>query len=170
MNKNKLSTIIAMSSVLILASVSTAQADPKGFYAGAAFGSYDINNDSIDNNDRVLKTLVGYKFTSLMGIEGSWTDFNKVNNGNDRFEADGFGIAAVVTFRNGIFLKGGQFFWSSDAVYSNAQQASNGNDPLWGAGYKYGFNEHFALRLEAERYDIKDTHLYTYTAGVDYKF
>lgn len=170
MNSNKIYNIISLTVVLLVGSLSTAYADVRGFYAGAGFGSYNIKDGNLDNNDRVLKALVGYQFLNFIGIEGSWTDFNRVSNGNDRFEADGVGVAAVVTFPFGIFVKGGQFWWDSDAVLSNTQRSNDGIDPLWGVGYKLGFTEHLALRLEAERYDVNSIHLYTYTAGIDYKF
>ena len=55
-------------------------------------------------------------------------------------------------------------------VLGRSVRSSKGNDPLWGAGFKFGFNDHLALRLEAERYDVADTHLNTVTAGLKFKF
>lgn len=170
MNNNKFRNIFGLTTVLLLGSVTAVQAEDSGFYVGAALGSYNINDGSLDNNDRVLKTLVGLQFNSFFAIEGAWTDFNRVNNGNDNFESDGQGVAAVLSLPLGIFVKGGQFWWSTDSVISGTAQPNDGNDPFWGVGFKFGFTDHLALRLEAERYDVQDTYLNTYTAGLDFKF
>ncbi len=170
MKTNKFNYIIAITSALLLASLSTAQAQGTGLYVGAGLGSYDINDDNLRDNDRVLKTLVGYQLSGFFGIEGAWTDFNRVNNNGDRFEADGKGLALVLSLPLGIFVKGGQFWWSSDAVLSSTARSSNGNDPFWGAGIRLGFSDHLALRLEAERYDVLDSNINTYTAGLDIRF
>ncbi|HSG93296.1 MAG TPA: outer membrane beta-barrel protein, partial [Methylotenera sp.] len=167
MKNNKFRNILSISTVLLLSSVATAQAEYTGLYFGAGVGSYKINGHS---SDRVLKTLVGFQFSDFFGIEGAWTDFNRSNNGGDRFEADGQGVVAVLSFPIGIFVKGGQFWWSSDAVLSNTSQSSHGNDLLWGAGFKFSFSDHVALRVEAERYDVLNSHLNTYTAGLDFRF
>lgn len=156
--------------MLLLGSVTASQAGDTGIYVGAGLGSYKINNDNLADNDRVIKTLVGFQLNSLFAIEGAWTDFNRVNNNGDRFEADGKGLAAVLSLPLGIFVKGGQFWWSSDAVLSSTSQSTNGNDLFWGVGFKFGFSKHLALRLEAERYDVLDSHINTYTAGLDFKF
>jgi len=109
-----------------------------------------------------------------LGLEASWTDFNRLNNGNDRFGADGKGLAALVSFPLGtastVFLKGGQFWWDSDSSLGSSLGAKKGHDPFWGAGFKYGFNEHLAFRLEAERYDVASTNLKTVMAGLEFKF
>lgn len=170
MKTNKCRNIFGITSVLLIASLTAAQAEGPGIYVGAAVGSYSINDGNLDNNDRVLKTLVGLQFNNFFAIEGAWTDFNRVNNGNDRFESDGHGVAAVLSLPIGLFVKGGQFWWDTDSVFSGLTHSTNGNDPFWGAGFKFALSEHVALRLEAERYDVLNTHLNTYTAGLDVKF
>lgn len=169
-NTSKCRYIFAITSVLLLGSVSAAQANDTGVYIGGGLGYYDIDDGDLDDHDRVIKTLVGYQVNSFFGVEAAWTDFNRVNNNGDRFEADGKGLAAVLSLPIGIFVKGGQFWWSSDAALSGTSDSSHGNDPFWGVGFKFGLGEHFALRLEAERYDVQSSHVNTYTAGLDYKF
>jgi hypothetical protein len=170
MNTNKFMNIFGITTALLLGSVTAVQAESPGVYVGAALGSYNINDGNLDNNDRVLKTLVGLQLNNFFAIEGAWTDFNRANNGGDTFEADGHGLAAVLSLPVGLFVKGGQFWWSSNAVLSSTAQSSNGNDPFWGVGFKFGLGEHLALRLEAERYDVLNSHIKTYTAGLDFKF
>ena len=170
MQTKKFRNIFGITTALLLSSVTTVQAENSGVYVGAAMGSYNINEGTLDNNDRVLKTLVGLQFNSFFAIEGAWTDFNRVNNGIDRFESDGHGVAAVLSLPVGIFVKGGQFWWNSNTVLSSVSQSSNGNDPFWGVGFRFGLGEHLALRLEAERYAVLNTNIKTYTAGLDFKF
>lgn len=170
MKTHKFRNIFGIITALLLGSATTAQAESPGVYVGAALGSYNINDGSLDNNDRVLKTLIGLQFNDFLAIEGAWTDFNRVNNNGDRFEADGRGVAAVLSLPLGIFVKGGQFWWGSEAIFSSTSKSSNGNDPFWGAGIRFDLSDHLALRLEAERYDVLNTHIKTYTAGLDFKF
>lgn len=174
MRINKLNFLIGLSAVLLLGSMTTAQAQSPGVYLGASWGAYSIKKSALDDNDDVLKAVVGGQFNNWFGIEGSWTDFNRINSSGDRFEGDGKGLAAVLSMPMGatssFFVKGGQFWWESDSSLGGALGASTGNDPFWGAGFKLGFNNHLAVRLEAERYDVSDTHLNAYTAGLEFKF
>jgi hypothetical protein len=161
--------ILTITTALLLPCLVTS-VQASGFYVGAAVGSYNINDGNLDDNDRVIKTLVGYQLIGFLAIEGVWTDFNRVNNGGDRFEADGRGLVAVLSLPMGIFVKGGQFWWDSDAAFSSTAQSSDGNDPLLGVGFKFNFSDNLALRLELERYDVLDTKINTYTAGLDFSF
>ena len=174
MNIKTLKSLPVITAALLLGSVTAVQAQESGLYIGAGWGSYSINENNLDKNDDVIKTLVGIQFSNMFGIEGSWTDFNRINNGGDRFEADGRGLAAVLSFPMGtasaIFVKAGQFWWDSDAAINYVSQSSHGNDLFWGAGLKLGFNDALAFRLEAERYDVMNTHIKTLTAGLDYRF
>ena len=174
MNITKLKSLPVISAALLLSSMTTAQANESGVYIGAGMGSYSIDVNNLDQNDDVIKALIGMQFNDMFGVEASLTDFDRVNNGGDRFEGDGHGLAAVLSFPVGeasaLFVKGGQFWWDTDASFSNTSQSSNGNDPFWGAGFKFGFTEALALRLEAERYDVINTHIKTFTLGVDYRF
>jgi hypothetical protein len=174
MNINSFKSVPVIAAALLLGSVTAVQAQETGLYIGAGWGSYSINENNLDNNDDVIKTLVGIQFNGMFGIEGSWTDFNRINNGGDRFEADGRGLSAVLSFPVGtasaIFVKGGQFWWDSDAAINYVSQSSHGNDLFWGAGLKLGFNDALALRLEVERYDVMNAQVRTLTAGLDYRF
>lgn len=174
MRIKKLSSLIGLSAALVLGPLTAAHAQSPGIYLGASWGAYSIKKSNLDKNDHVLKAVVGGQFNNWFGLEGSWTDFNRMNNGGDRFKADGKGLAAVLSMPVGTtssaFVKGGQFWWNSDSSLGGSLGASKGHDPFWGAGFKFGFNDHLALRLEAERYDVSATHLNTVTAGLEFKF
>lgn len=174
MRIHKLSSLIGLSTALLLGPLTAAQAQKPGLYVGAGVGAYSIKESNLSDNDHVIKAYVGGQFTNWFGIEGSWTDFNRTNSGSNRFEADGAGLAAVFSLPIGptssLFIKGGQFWWKSDSVLGGTLGASDGNDPFWGVGVKVGFNDHLAIRLEVERYDVADIHLNTLTGGLEFKF
>jgi OmpA-OmpF porin, OOP family len=175
MRISKLSSLISLTTVLLLGPLTAAQAQKPGLYVGAAVGAYSIDESNLSDNDRVLKAYAGAQFTNWFGIEGSWTDFNRVDNVGDYFEADGVGAAAVLSLPMGstssLFIKGGQFWWKSDSVLGGTMGADDsGSDPFWGVGAKVGFNDHLAIRLEVERYDVADIKLYAFMGGLEFKF
>lgn len=174
MRINKLSFHLGLVAVFILAPLTAVEAQGARVYFGAAFGAYSIKKSNLNDNDRVLKAVIGAELNKWFGIEGSWTDFNRTDNGGDRFDADGKGLAGVLLMPAGttaaIFVKGGQYWWNSDSFLGGALGASKGNDPFWGVGLKFGFNDFLALRLEVERYDVSNTHLDTVTGGIEFKF
>jgi hypothetical protein len=174
MRIRKLIPLIGLSAALLLGPSAAAQARSPALYLGGAWGAYSINHSNLDDNDDVLKAYVGFQFTDWLGIEGSWTDFNRLDNGSDRFQTDGKGLAVVISLPLGsasaVFVKGGEFWWDSDTSLGGVSGASTGNDPFWGAGFKLGFNNHVALRLEVERYDVGDISLRAFTAGIELKF
>jgi len=95
MRIKKLSSLIGLSAALLLGSLTAAQAQGPGIYFGASWGAYSIKESTLNDNGRVLKGVVGAQFNNWFGVEGSWTDFNRADNGTDRFKADGKGLAAV---------------------------------------------------------------------------
>lgn len=174
MRVSKVSSLIGLSAVLLIDSVTSAQAQRPGIYLGGAWGAYSIKESNLDDNDDVLKAYIGGQVLPWLAMEGSITDFNRLDNGGDRFEADGKGLAALFSIPLGtratLFAKVGQFWWDTDSVLGGVLDASDGNDPFYGVGFKFGFNDHLALRLEGERYDVSNTRLKTFTAGLDFKF
>lgn len=174
MRINKLSSLIGLTAALVLGPLTAAQAKGTGIYLGASWGAYSIKKSDLDDNDDVLKAVFGGQINDWFGVEGSWVDFNRVSNGNDRFESDGKGLAAVFSMPvspvSTAFAKVGQFWWESDSSLGGSLGASKGNDPFWGGGFKFGFNNSLALRLEAERYEVADTNLNTFTVGLEVKF
>lgn len=143
-------------------------------YLGGSWGAYNIERGALDDNDDVLKAFVGGQFNEWVAIEGFWTDFNRLDNGaGDRFDADGTGLALVLSAPVGpssVFVKGGHYWWDANSTVGNVAGAGDGDDPFWGLGLKFGLNKHVAVRLEGERYDVVDTTLDSFTAGLEVKF
>lgn len=174
MRIRKLSSLIGISAALLLGPFTAAQAQSPGLYIGGSWGAYSIKKSNLDKNDHVLKAVFGAQFNPWFALEGSWNDFNNTNNGGDRFSADGKGLAALLSMplgaRSSAFVKAGQFWWNSDSILGGTLGASSGNDPFYGIGFKHGFNNHLAFRIEAERYDVSSTHLNTLMGGLEFKF
>lgn len=154
--------------------IANAQLQRPALYLGGSWGAYNIDQGSLDDNDDALKAFVGGQFNEWLAVEGFWTDFNRLDNSaGDRFEADGTGVALVLSAPVGpssVFVKGGQYWWDADSSVSGVSGAGDGDDPFWGLGVKFGFTNHLALRVEGERYDVADTTLDVFTAGLEFKF
>lgn len=174
MRINKLSSIIGLSTTLVLGPMAAAQANDPEIYLGASWGAYSINESELDDNDDMLKAVIGGNINDWFGVEGSWVDFKRIIGANDRFESDGKGLAAVFSMPVGnnssAFVKVGQFWWDSESSLGGALGASSGNDPFWGGGLKFSFTEFLALRLDAERYEVADTDLNAFTIGLEFNF
>ena len=174
MKINKASSLIGLSVALLLGPLGAVQAQGPGIYLGGSWGAYSIQKSSLNDNDNVLKGVVGAKFNNWFSLEGSWIDFNNANSGSETFEADGKGLAALFSMPLGktstAFVKFGEFWWSSDSFLGGTLGASEGNDPFYGVGFKFGFNDHLSLRTELERFDVADARINAFTAGLEFKF
>src|SRR5690606_26898493 len=137
----------------------TARAQPE-LYLGAGYGRFDIDEDEFDENDTVWKAYAGFSFNRAVGIEASWVDFNEAREAGNSFEADGWGVSAVLSLplseNFSLYAKGGQFFWESEARALGIPIDDDGDDPFYGAGAKFRLNDALDLRLEWERYDVAD--------------
>lgn len=174
MRINKLVSLIGLSAVFALAPLAAAHAQHPGFYLGGAWGAYSINESTLDDNDDLLKIYAGGQFTDWFGVEGSWVDFDRLDRNNNRFEADGKGLAAVfslpISDMSTVYAKAGEFWWESDSVLGGATGNRDGNDAFIGAGFNLGFSKHTALRLEWERYDVANVDLDTASIGLRFLF
>lgn len=173
MQISKLGSLIGLSAMFLVGPLTAAHAQRPGVYLGGAWGAYSIRESNLDDNDDVIKGYVGGQILPWLAIEGSFTDFNRLNNAGERFEADGKGLAALFSVPLGkatAFVKAGHFWWDADSVLGGVLNANDGHDPFYGVGFKFGFNDHLALRLEGERYDVSRTSLKAFMAGLEFKF
>lgn len=170
LNKNRPYIAGLSAAILLGLMTSVAHAQAPGLYLGGSWGAYSVESSDLDENDNVLKTVVGGQFNDWFALEGGWTDFDRTDSGSNRFDADGKGLAAVflvpIGVSSSLFVKAGQFWWDANSNLGD----SSGNDLFGGIGVKFGFGNNFAFRLEAERYDIASSDLDTFTAGLEFKF
>ncbi|HEX7044587.1 MAG TPA: outer membrane beta-barrel protein [Burkholderiales bacterium] len=153
---------------LVAAGSTAAYAGP---YAGASWGAWSVDESELDENDDLWKAYGGWQ-GDLLGVEATWVDFSHAGTGTQSFEADGWGLSAVLSFPVGrttsLFAKAGQFWWDSRTVLGGVASSPDGNDPFYGVGLKFGGP--IALRLEWERFDIADVDVDTYSIGVQIGF
>jgi OOP family OmpA-OmpF porin len=170
----KLVPLIGLPVVLAFSPVASQAARP-GVYVGASWGAFSINKSDLDDHDSLLKGYGGLQFTDWFALEGTWTDFNRIDNPDgDRFEGDGKGLSAVFSVPIGqssaLFAKAGEFWWKSKTSFGDVFDDADGRDPFWGVGGQFAFNDHLALRVEAERYDVSEVDLDTASVGLQFKF
>ncbi len=159
---------ILLAAALFAGPLPAAHAGP---YIGASWGAYQIEESDLDDNDDLWKAYVGGTIAGVFGVEASWVDFSRVRTGASSFEADGWSLSAVFSIPVGsssLFLKAGQFWWDSESALGGVVRSRDGNDPFFGAGFKFGTG--LALRLEWERYDVADIDLDTYSIGLQLGF
>lgn len=165
---------IGLSVGLLFAPFGAARADAGGPYLGVGWGAYRINEGAFDEHDDLLKAYVGIPLVKWLAVEGSWVDFNRLDNpSGDKFDADGAGLAAVLSLpvsgTSAIYAKGGEFWWKANSVLAGQIGDKNGSDPFYGTGLKLGFTRNLAVRLEWERYEVSNIDLDTATVSLQFQ-
>jgi OmpA-OmpF porin, OOP family len=144
-----------------------------GFYVGATAGVYNIEQNTLDEDDsEVLKAFAGFQVNEWFGIEAAWLDFNRTTEAANDFESDGVSAAALLSLPIGehssFFVKAGQYWWDVESNLAGIDVS--GNDMLWGAGFNFGFNDHLLLRIEYEQYELGDIDIESASAGLQLTF
>jgi hypothetical protein len=177
MKIGKLVYLVGVPCAFLLGPVSATYADAyqgPAFYLGGSWGAYSVDQGDLDEHDNLLKGFIGAQFNSWFGVEGTWTDLNKVKSGLSNFDSDGKGLAAVLSLpfsdSSAVFIKGGQFWWDGHSTIGNTVGDGDGDDPFYGIGVNFGFTPNLAVRLEGERYDVMDIDLDTVSIGLQYTF
>ena len=164
------------------------RADEKhGLYvgAGAGYGSqeFDISTESFKDNTTSWKAFVGYRFMRFIGAEAAYVDFGKASDslnfggGNENIDVKTHGETLEITgtLPLGSFFevygKAGYLWWNTDVNGTTNSNSDSGNDPVYGAGARIIIAKKVGIRLEYEKFDIKDTKsVYLTTAGLEWRF
>jgi OOP family OmpA-OmpF porin len=174
--------------VILACAGTTARADDKhGLYvgAGAGYGSqeFTINTQDFKDNTTAWKGFVGYRFMRFVGFEAAYVDFGKASDelnfggGNTSVDAKTHGETAEITgtlplgdfFE--IYGKAGYLWWNTDVSGASSSNSSSGHDPVYGAGAAIIVAKKVGIRLEYEKFDIKDTKsVYLTTIGLEWRF
>jgi hypothetical protein len=132
-----------------------------GLYLGASLGNATLdfeNPDSdidLDDDDTGYKLFGGFRFT-LLGVEGGYVDFGKIENSGLRGELSGFNAFGVLSLGLGpveLFGKVGGFAWESELSDAVDSFEDDGVDPVAGVGIGFRLGN-LGLRGEYEYYDI----------------
>jgi OOP family OmpA-OmpF porin len=163
------------------ASVSYAQDNTSGFYAGAGVGQFNVNIDDIDQTDNAIeklddgdaawKAFVGYRINPYLALEAAYIDFGTPNSrssasgssGDYRVDISGFAPYVIGTIPIGpveLFGKVGYYFYDvdlrvdlDDPLAPDVDSSKSDEDLLYGVGVGMTFFEHLNARLEYERID-----------------
>ncbi|MGO1540161.1 MAG: outer membrane beta-barrel protein [Luteimonas sp.] len=165
-NKYRLSAL-ALSAALLGGTAFAAQSAEQGFYAGVGAGQSYVDKRGYDDDDTAFSAFGGYQFNRYFGLEVGYADFGKLESRGDgeRLDASAAYFTAVGTLpftdRFSGYARAGIQRWDLDRALPalTGSNDDSGNDPLYGVGLQYRFNDHVALRGEYTRFEIKDADL-----------
>lgn len=130
-----------------------------------------------DNRDTGFKVFAGYQFNPYFSLEGGYFDlgefeFNAATvppgtlDGSTSVGGINLDVVGYLPFNKKLsaFARLGANYAEVESVFTGTDAATNANfstsernvNPKFGLGLQYAFNERLALRIEAERYRIKD--------------
>jgi outer membrane protein OmpA-like peptidoglycan-associated protein len=178
--------------LLGLAATSVLAADDKTAWnagAGAVFGDYQFDDNNLDDSSTGFKLFTGYRFNQLFGVEGAYHNFGDFEEdldppnpgGEAAAELDGFSAAAllyapIASEDFELYGKGGYYFFDQEVVVNDGlgnETVAGNNSPsglLLGAGSRFIVSEQFAVRAEADWFDINDGELWALNIGFEYLF
>ena len=178
--------------VLGLAATGAVAADDEtAWNAGVAavFGDYKFDDNNLDDSSTGFKLFTGYRFNKLLGVEGAYHNFGDFEEdldppnpgGEAKAELDGFSAAALLfaplaSEDLDVYGKAGYYFFDQEVVVNNSsgiEQVAGNNSPsglLLGAGSKFSISDQFAIRAEADWFDIDDGDLWALNVGFEYLF
>ena len=141
-------------------------------YLGTSVGRTEVDDFcggtqsglTCDNSDTSYKIFGGYQFNKNFALEAAYIDISQVTaeDGSSKLtvESTAFNLSAVgiapISDAVDFFGKIGVMSWETKAEVSGLLVSSNeasGSDITFGLGFDFGLGEHFALRLEAERFN-----------------
>lgn len=178
---------LALPVILLLggaSAVASADTNPSGFYAGASWGQFNMNIDSLDDvddaaatirdsDDNAWKAFVGYRFLPWLRIEAAYVDLGDPgdsfdasgSDGNYRVGMSGFEPALIASLPLGpleIFGKVGQYFYDVETRIDfddpgpAISSKHSRNDFVWGGGVSAVILSRIELRAEYERIEISN--------------
>ena len=141
-----------------------AQAQDRGFYAGAGAGQSLVDEGAYDDEDTAFSAFGGYQFNRYFGVEAGYADFGKIEPevAGPALEGDTAYLTAVGTLplgeRFAAYAKAGFHAWNLDSELPGAIGGSDdsGTDSTYGLGVQYRFTDRVALRGEYSRFEVED--------------
>jgi hypothetical protein len=174
--------LVLLIAVMLLSPVAVmAQANGYlGASLGASFQNTSVqdvsgNNFDLDGEEFAWKIFAGIRAARVLGIEGDYRDFGKVQNTVGTINVES-ATTAWDLFLTGTmplgpleaFGKAGVVWWRSDAKIDQNPFDVNGSDFAWGLGAAINFGG-MAIRAEFERFELGgDDNLMMLTAGISF--
>ncbi|MCE7903799.1 MAG: hypothetical protein DYH20_14465 [Gammaproteobacteria bacterium PRO9] len=157
--------------------------DSTGWNAGASavFGEYDFDNNQIDDKSTGFKLFTGYRINKWLGLEGSYHNFGRFKedlpapDGDVQVDIDGFSVTgllfAPLSKDFEAFAKAGWYTFDQQAIVDDTVTSRNSPDGLTlGAGARAYLSDRFAVRADADWFDIDDADLWSINLGIEYLF
>jgi OOP family OmpA-OmpF porin len=179
-----LARTLLLAALTLLAASSKARAD---IYVGASVGQSQINDDEssfdFDGSDTATKLFGGFSFFKFLGLEASHMDLGNPDDsvgggGEAEIKMSGWDAFVLGNLPLGkhfeIFAKAGLVYWDRDVDFGGTLSGSDhdtGTDGAYGAGAAFKFGDHFAVRVEYEKFKVSDLDDVNLTsAGVVFRF
>ncbi len=173
--------------VLGLAATSALAADDKtGWNAGlaATFAEYSFDSNDLEDSAAGFKVFGGYRFNQWFGLEAALYEFGDFEEdldppnpgGSAKSQIDGLAGSALIfaPLDNEDFDaygKVGYYSFDQDVVIDGEGGPSNSpTGLLLGLGGRFYVGDQFAVRAEADWFDIKDGDLWSLNLGFEYLF
>lgn len=164
-HKAYLSALLTSLSLGVMAT----EVSAKGFTFGLNYGQAEARKfcediTPCDSADASAKADIGYQFNDVWGLEASYVSFGTIfDTSESTFVATQKSRALTasvlgtipITHWFGIYGRAGLAQYESEGsgtVLGVPVNDEKGSTPFWGAGVRFNFNKHFALRGEYQNY------------------
>lgn len=149
--------------------VMATEVSAKGFNFGLNYGQAEARKfcediTPCDSADASAKADIGYQFTDVWGVEASYVSFGTIFDASEstfvatqKSRALAASVLGTIPITHwfGIYGRAGVAQYESEGsgtVLGVAVKDEKGSTPFWGAGVRFNFNKHFALRGEYQNY------------------
>lgn len=164
-HKAYLSVLLTSLSLGVMAT----EVSAKGFTFGLNYGQAEARKfcediTPCDSADASAKADIGYQFNDVWGLEASYVSFGTIfDTSESTFVATQKSRALTasilgtipITHWFGVYGRAGLAQYESEGsgtVLGVPVKDEKGSTPFWGAGVRFNFNKHFALRGEYQNY------------------
>ena len=172
--------IAVMGASLAPAAFAQSQDETSGFYLGGGVGQFNAQIDDVDQlddaidkwdeDDTAYKFFGGYRLNRFLGVEVDYINLGKPSGAvvpgfNVDASVDGFAPYVVGTIPLGRFFEVygrlGYYFYDANLrqdseLDGRVQFDEESEDLVWGGGIGANIGEKLNLRLEYERFDLKN--------------
>lgn len=164
--------------VMLAAVMFPSSADAGQFIFGASAGTNTVKiDDDFDESEFAWKGFAGFRPWRYFGVEAFYADWGNPESGTTQVDANNAGIWAMGIWPAAehfeAFGKFGYHQWNVnvDDVGTGDAFEDDEWDIAWGLGIGVPFAEHFAIRVEYERYEVENTDsVAMISAGIDFRF
>ena len=152
-------------------------------YVGGAVGQasteHNVSNVNFDESSTGWKLYGGFRFFKFFGVEASYVDFGSpdgtVSGVTWQADSKGYDAFAVGALPLGshfeLFAKAGFVYVKTDETTAGSLIRGNDTAMAYGAGAAFIFRDHLGVRLEVEKFEVKDLdNLWMYSLGVEFRF